>query len=96
MTAVAEQTVALCNPSGLHARPAHQFAQEAARFDSVISLRKQGGDSEVDAKSVLSILALDCVRGDKIVIRAEGEDAERAVTHLIRLVEEGIGEEIIL
>jgi phosphotransferase system HPr (HPr) family protein len=96
VTAVPEQTVALRNPSGLHARPAQQFAQAAARFDSVISLRKQGGNSEVDAKSVLSVLTLDCIRGDEIVIRAEGKDAERAVTHLTRLVEEGIGEEIIL
>lgn len=90
-----EQTVALRNRSGLHARPAQQFSQEATRFHSTISVRKHGGELEVDAKSVLSVLTLDCVHGDKIVIRAEGEDAEKAVTRLIRLVEEGIGEEII-
>jgi phosphocarrier protein HPr len=91
---MSEETVALRNPSGLHARPAQRFSQEATRFDSAISVRKEGGESEVDAKSVLSVLTLDCVHGDKIVIRAEGEDAEEAVARLIRMVEEGIGEEI--
>ena len=92
MTSAIEQAVLLSNPSGLHARPAQEFSKEAARFDSAISLRKQGGKSEVDAKSVLSILTLDCLQHDTIVIRAEGNDAEVAVASLARLVEDGFAE----
>jgi len=91
---VAEQTVPLLNPTGLHARPAERFAREAGRFGADITVGRRGGNGAVDAKSVLSILTLDCRRGDEIVIRAEGDDAAEAVEHLSRLVVDGLGEDV--
>jgi phosphocarrier protein HPr len=91
---VAEQTVTLLNPSGLHARPAERFAREADDFDSTITVGKAPGEVMVDAKSVLSVLTLDCRQGDRILIRAEGADADAAVSRLGRLVSSGIGEEV--
>jgi phosphotransferase system HPr (HPr) family protein len=89
---MAERTVELRNPSGLHARPANTFAEAAAQHDVDITVAK--GDLEVNAASVLSILTLDCRQGDLITIRAEGEDAEAAVDGLADLVEDGLGEGI--
>lgn len=92
---MAERTVVLRNPTGLHARPAERFAREAARFEADITVSKQQQDSSVNAKSVLSVLTLDCRQGDEIMIRAEGEDAVQAVAYLSGLVEEGLGEDVI-
>lgn len=85
-----ERTVTLPNPSGLHARPAKAFAKAAAQAPGEVSVAKDG--REVNAKSVLSILTLDCHQGDQIVIRVEGEDAEATLDTLAGLVESGLGE----
>jgi phosphotransferase system HPr (HPr) family protein len=44
------------------------------------------GDREVDAKSLLSILALGARRGSNLRLRAEGDDAAVAVATLAATV----------
>lgn len=85
-----EKTVALPNPSGLHARPAKVFAQAAAGSAATVTVAK--GGREVNAKSVLSVLTLDCHQGDEITIRTEGTDAEKTLDELAALIESGLGE----
>ncbi len=85
-----EATVTLPNPTGLHARPAKVFAKAAASHPSEVVVSKDGRD--VNAKSVLSVLTLDCHQGDEIVIRTAGEGADEALAELVRLVESGLGE----
>ena len=85
-----EQTVNLANDTGLHARPARIFAKQAAGYAADVTVAKDG--DAVNAKSVLSVLTLDCHQGDTITIRAEGEDADTAVSELVALVESGFGE----
>jgi phosphocarrier protein HPr len=87
---VPEATVVLRNPTGLHARPAKLFAQAAAAFSADVTVAK--GAKEVNAKSVLSVLTLDCRQGDEIVIRTSGDGAEEALIRLTQLVGSGIGE----
>lgn len=83
-------TVTLANATGLHARPAKVFATAAKGFAADVRVAK-GGDA-VNAKSVLSVLTLDCHQGDEITVSAEGEDAEAALQSLVALVESGFGE----
>lgn len=85
-----ETTVTLRNPTGLHARPAKVFARAAAATTADVTLTKV--DREVNGKSVLSVLTLDCHQGDQIVIRTQGEGADAALDELVRLVESGMGE----
>lgn len=85
-----ERTVTLPNPSGLHARPAKVFAKAAAESPAEVRVAK--GDREVNAKSVLSVLTLDCHQGDQIVIRVEGDGAEDTLGRLAGLIESGLGE----
>jgi len=68
---------------GIHGRPAARFVQAAKGFSSQVIIVK--GDREVNAKSVLKITGL-ARKGDKITIRAEGEDAEEAVETLSQLI----------
>ena len=85
-----EATVVLRNPTGLHARPAKIFARAAASVAADVVLVK--GEKEVNAKSVLSVLTLDCHQGDEIRIRTTGDGADEALAGLVELVETGIGE----
>jgi len=84
------RTVTLTNPTGLHARPAKVFAQAAA--DSGLTVRVRKGDTTVNARSVLSILTLDCHLGDPITIDVDGDGAEAVLDELVTLVESGLGE----
>ncbi|MDA0185397.1 HPr family phosphocarrier protein [Solirubrobacter phytolaccae] len=68
----------------LHARPAAQFVRAAMAFSSRIQLA--AGEREVDAKSLLSVLSLGAKGGTSLRLRAEGEDAARAVDELSALV----------
>ena len=85
-----DATVTLQNASGLHARPAKIFARAAAAHAADVSVEKDG--RRVNAKSVLSLLTLDCRRGDEIVISTDGDAADVALADLVALVEAGIGE----
>jgi phosphocarrier protein len=81
---VAEREIELGSPLGLHARPAAAFAEEAAGFRAAITVAKDG--YEVDATSLLLLLTLDARRGDRLVIRARGDDAAVAVDRLAALL----------
>ena len=70
---------------GLHARPAGQFVSLAGRFTSEITVGR--GDEWVSGESILSILSLAAAQGSTLKIRAEGSDAEEAVTELGSLLE---------
>lgn len=85
-----EASVTLRNASGLHARPAKIFARAAAALAADVSVEKDG--RRVNAKSVLSLLTLDCHQGDEILIATDGDAADAALTELVALVEAGIGE----
>jgi phosphocarrier protein HPr len=87
---VPSRTVTLHNPTGLHARPAKVFAQAAAKTGLDVTVAKEG--NEVNAKSVLSVLTLDCHHGDQITISVRGDGAEGALAELVALVESGLGE----
>jgi phosphotransferase system HPr (HPr) family protein len=77
---VAELTVIVADPSGLHARPAARFVQAASRFESRIVLRYAG--READAKSLIALLGLTIRPSSEIVIAAEGPDADAAIAAL--------------
>jgi phosphocarrier protein HPr len=86
---VIERRVTLVSKSGLHARPASVFVQNAKGFQSQITLSKN--DKTVNAKSILSVLTLGAERGDQIVLKANGDDAELAIDRLASLLEENLG-----
>ncbi|KQO64836.1 dihydroxyacetone kinase phosphoryl donor subunit DhaM [Curtobacterium sp. Leaf261] len=80
-------SVALVNESGLHARPAADFVRTAARFRATVRV------NDVDAKSLLAIMALALPQGAVLSITATGADAQDAVDALVELVRSGFGED---
>jgi phosphotransferase system HPr (HPr) family protein len=85
-----ERTVTICNPRGLHARASAKFVAQAAPFDARVTVVRDG--EEVAADSIMELLMLAAGPGSQITIRADGADADAAVTALAGLVESGFGE----
>ena len=87
---VAEGTVKVVNPAGVHARPAAMLVQLASRFTSEIQIGKDGLD--VNAKSIMGVLLLAAECGSELKIVAEGPDAADAVEAIAALVARGFEE----
>lgn len=83
-----EKTVKIELDSGLQARPAAYFVQEANRFDSHIFLEKD--NKKVNAKSIMGLMSLALTKGVEIKLIIEGEDEEEAMKHLTSLVREKV------
>ncbi|MBU0548844.1 MAG: HPr family phosphocarrier protein [Candidatus Omnitrophica bacterium] len=80
------KNVTVKNKLGLHARPAALFVQTANKFDSRITVEKD--NERVNGKSIMGILMLGAELGSSIVIEAHGQDAEKALAELERLLSE--------
>lgn len=78
--------VEILNELGLHARPAAEFVRAAMKFQSEISICKD--DETFSARSILEVLSANLDFGSKLVIEAEGPDAEAALDRLSRLLVE--------
>ena len=76
--------VEITAPNGLHTRPAAQFVKEAKAFASDITMSFAG--KSASAKSLFKLQTLALTQGTVITISAEGEDAEKAVEHLVALI----------
>lgn len=86
------RTVTVVNQLGMHARAAARFVHLAARFESRITVGRQGRD--MDGKSIMGLLLLAAARGTAITIAADGPDEAEAVEALADLVNTGFGEDV--
>lgn len=86
----ANRDVTIMLAHGIHARPAAVLARSATRFDSEVSLVRDG--REVNAKSIVALMSLGVRHGEQVSVRAAGPDAEKAVTTLAELIVGGLGE----
>ena len=88
---VSRAEVEIQNSLGLHARPSSKFVSTAKKYQSRISVKK--GSHVVNGKSVMGLMTLAAARGSRVIIEAEGQDAEELVEALERLIREKFGEE---
>ncbi|VAX37119.1 hypothetical protein MNBD_UNCLBAC01-1623 [hydrothermal vent metagenome] len=82
-----EKEITIKNPQGLHARPAALFVQIASKYNSNVSIEKNG--EIINGKSIMGILMLGAQQNSTIIIKAEGEDAETVLTELEELLTKG-------
>jgi phosphocarrier protein len=75
-----EKEITVKNSQGLHARPAALFVQMASKYDSNITVTKN--NESINGKSIMGILMLGAEKNSKIIISAEGDDADQAVREL--------------
>jgi phosphocarrier protein HPr len=81
-----EREAIIVPEAGLHARPAARFVKEAKSYSSEIVVIKDG--TEANAKSSLKLMTLGAKHGDRVAVRAEGEDEEAAVEALVAILSE--------
>ena len=91
MAVSAEREFDILNRLGLHARAAAQLVRLANGFASEIRVAKDG--VEVNGKSIMGVLMLAAPKDAKILIRANGPDAEEAVAAIGELIAGKFGEE---
>jgi phosphocarrier protein HPr len=82
---MAEVRVTVGSRIGLHARPAAIFAKAVAGTALPVRIGRTAADG-VDAASVLAMMALGVGAGEEVVLSAEGEGAEAALTELAALL----------
>lgn len=70
--------------TGLQARPAAQFVQEANRFSSDVFLEKDG--KKVNAKSIMGLMSLAVSSGAMITISVDGHDETEALEALEKFI----------
>ena len=85
-----ERTVQIVNKNGLHARPAAEIVRISARFQSEITLVKDG--MEVNGKSIMGVMMLAAECGSSLLMRADGDDADAALDALSTLIVNKFGE----
>lgn len=84
------QEIELTNEVGLHARPAALLARSLTGLDAAV--RVELGENEADAASVLSVMGLGARKGDRVVLRASGPDAQQAVRLIAELAQRNFDE----
>ena len=84
------RVVTVRNPQGLHARPADMFVRTASRFESAITIIKDG--EQFDGRSILSLMTLGAEQGTQLLLQAEGPDADSALGALAELFARGFDE----
>ena len=85
-----ERNVTIANKNGLHARPAAEIVKTAAKYKADITLVRD--EMEVNGKSIMGVMMLAAEYGSTLMLRADGPDAEEAVSALAKLIESKFGE----
>ena len=80
-----DREIMVLNKKGIHARPASQIVQVASTFSAKINIIHN--NNEINAKSIIGILTLGVTFKEKIILRIEGVDEERAMKKLAHLFE---------
>jgi catabolite repression HPr-like protein len=80
-----EKQVEVLLKTGLQARPAALFVQEANRFTSDIYIEKNG--KKVNAKSIMGLMSLAISSGSVITLMADGPDEQEALDALVKYVQ---------
>ena len=72
------------NSDGLHMRPANAFATAYVKIET--------GNTQVNAKSVMNLIAACIKFGTEITIVCDGDDENEALAEAAGMVESGFGE----
>ena len=81
----------ITNKRGLHARASAKVVEASARFQSEITIIKDG--TRVNGRSIMGLMMLAASLGSEILVEVKGPDAEAAMTAMLALIDAKFGEE---
>ncbi len=79
-----EKTIAVVNPSGIHARPASMVVNFVKNFPGKVEIIK--GDKIGDLKSIIMVLSMGLKKGTEITLRVDGAGEEDFLNSLVRFI----------
>jgi len=82
--------VEIKNKLGLHARAAALLVQTVNKFSAQVTFSKDG--QSTDGRSIMGVLTLAATQGSKLQVEANGDDAERVVKAIERLIDDRFNE----
>jgi phosphocarrier protein len=85
-----EKIIVVSNKAGLHARPTATLVQALSKYKSDIKILKD--DFEVDAKSIMGVMALAAACGSELKFVADGPDECDALNAIESLFNSKFGE----
>lgn len=74
------ESIKVANIEKVHKNPIAELVQTACQFESHIDISTEG--KNINAKSLMGIMAFGLKEGMDVTISAEGDDAEQAVAAL--------------
>lgn len=80
----------IVNAQGFHMRPASTFATAMGKYASDVTIKHNGND--VNAKSLMNIIAACIKCGNEIEVVANGADENDALAEAVQMIESGFGE----
>ena len=78
------------NKLGLHARAAALFVQTVNKFSSQVTVTNDG--QTTDGRSIMGMLTLGAPQGSKIQVEVTGEDADKALRAIEKLLDSRFNE----
>jgi phosphocarrier protein HPr len=88
---VPHRDILIVNRKGLHARASAKFVQTVERHHAVVTVTRCG--ETVGGRSIMGLLTLGAAQGTRILVTAEGPDAEASLDAIEALVSGRFGEE---
>ncbi|MGC8766848.1 MAG: HPr family phosphocarrier protein [Brevinematia bacterium] len=79
------KTFVIKSKYGIHLRPANRIYEVIKKYKSKVEVKKE--DNVVDARSLLGMITLNVLPGDKIEIIASGPDEDKVIEELTDLIE---------
>ena len=75
---------------GIHARPASLLVKEVKKYASKVTIEANG--KSADASKLMAVMSLGVKNGAEVKVSVEGEDEETALSDMVQLVKDGLGE----
>ena len=85
-----QRDLEIVNKLGLHARASAKLTQLAAKYQSEVTLSRNG--RKINAKSIMGVMMLAAGKGSKIVLEVDGPDEEQAIEAICALIGDSFGE----
>jgi len=76
----------VCDPVGLHARPATILVNKANHYESDMKIIYNG--KEMNLKSIMGVMALGVPTQAEVIITADGNDEKEAIAQIRKAIKE--------
>ena len=88
---IASHVFTIINEKGLHARASARFVEVVEKFESEVTVEKDG--LEASGISIMGLLMLAASKGTMIKVTSNGKDSEEMISALHNLIKSKFGED---